>query len=64
MTKVNTPVAHKFQMPRDDDAVGPQNEAERGLYKLVMEGINSGPSTTTSIAELSSELRVRIRSKR
>ena len=64
MTTVTTPVAPKFLMPRDADAVGPQNEAERRLYDLVMEGINSGPSSTTGIAELSAELRARIRAKR
>ncbi|MES2758214.1 MAG: hypothetical protein V4693_12640 [Pseudomonadota bacterium] len=54
----------KFQMPRDDDAVGPQNEAERRLCELVMEGINNGPSQETSVAELTDELRERIRAKR
>jgi uncharacterized protein YoaH (UPF0181 family) len=56
--------APKFLMPRDDDEVGPQNEAERRLYQLVMEGIDSGPSPKTTIAELASELRARIRAKR
>jgi uncharacterized protein YoaH (UPF0181 family) len=51
-------------MPRDENAVGPQNEAERRLYELVIEGINSGPSIKTSIAELTTELRTRIRTKR
>jgi hypothetical protein len=64
MTTGTTPVAPKFLMPRDADAVGPQNEAERRLYELIMEGVNSGPSQQTSIAELSGELRARIRSKR
>lgn len=64
MTTVTTPVAPKFLMPRDADAVGPQNEAERRLYELVMEGVNSGPSPATSIAELTGELRARIRAKR
>ncbi len=63
MTTETTPVA-KFQMPRDDDAVGPQNEAERRLCELVMEGINNGPSQETSVAELTDELRERIRAKR
>ncbi|AKU20603.1 hypothetical protein MJ904_23340 [Massilia sp. MB5] len=58
------PETPKFLMPRDADAIGPQNEAERRLYNLVMEGINSGPSSKTSIAELASELRARIRAKR
>lgn len=56
--------APKFLMPRDADAVGPQNEAERRLYELIMEGVNGGPSTKTSIAELTDELRARIRAKR
>lgn len=64
MSKLTTPVAPKFLMPRDADAVGPQNEAERRLYELVMEGVNSGPSKKTSIAELAGELRARIRAKR
>lgn len=64
MTKVTIPVPPKFQMPRDENAVGPQNEAERRLYELVIEGINSGPSIKTSIAELTTELRTRIRTKR
>ena len=63
MTTVTAPVPPKFLMPRDADAVGPQNEAERRLYELVMEGINSGPSPTTSIAELTGELRALIRAK-
>ena len=54
----------KFLMPRDADAVGPQNDAERRLYELIMEGVNSGPSPKTSIAELTDELRARIRAKR
>ena len=51
-------------MPRDANAVGPQNEAEQRLYDLVKEGIDAGPSQETSIADLSAELRARIRSKR
>jgi uncharacterized protein YoaH (UPF0181 family) len=51
-------------MPRDVDAVGPQNEAERRLYELVMEGVNSGPSQKTSIATLAGELRARINTRR
>lgn len=64
MTTVTTPAAPKFLMPRDADAVGPQNEAERRLYKLVMQGINSGPAQTTNIADLTGELRARIRARR
>ena len=64
MTTITTPVAPKFLMPRDADAVGPQNEAERRLYELIMEGVNSGPSPKTSIAELTGELRARIHTKR
>jgi hypothetical protein len=51
-------------MPGDDDAVGSQNEAERRLYELVMEGIASGPSSRTSVVALIEELRARIRAKR
>ncbi|MET0266859.1 MAG: hypothetical protein ABW202_14725 [Duganella sp.] len=64
MTTATTPVAPKFLMPRDEAAVGPQNDAERRLYELIMEGVNNGPSPVTSIAELTSELRARIRDKR
>lgn len=64
MTQVTTPVVPKFLMPRDADALGPQNVAERRLSELVMEGVNSGPSLTTSIAELADELRERTRAKR
>lgn len=63
MTTVTTPAAPKFLMPRDADAVGPQNEAEQRLYKLVMKGINSGASEKTSIEDLTAELRARIRAK-
>jgi hypothetical protein len=64
MTTSTTPVAPKFLMPRDADAVGPQNEAERRLHALVMEGIHSGPSPKTTIAGLAGELRARIHTKR
>jgi hypothetical protein len=64
MTTAIKPLDPKFLMPRDADAVGPQNEAERRLYELVMEGVNSGPSQKTSIAELTAELRARIRAPR
>jgi Arc/MetJ-type ribon-helix-helix transcriptional regulator len=62
MTSLTIP-AQRYLLPRDADAVGPQNEAERRLYKLVKEGIDSGPSDETSITELTAELRARIRSK-
>ena len=64
MATLTTPTPQKYLMPRDADAVGPQNEAERRLYELVKEGIDSGPSQETSIADLSAELRTRIRNKR
>ena len=64
MPILNTPDFPKYLMPRDVDAIGPQNDAERRLYELVMEGINSGPSLKTTIAELSIELRARIHAKR
>lgn len=64
MSTLTTPDLPKYLMPRDADAVGPQNEAERRLYELVMEGINSGPSLETTIEELGNELRARIRAKR
>ena len=64
MTTATPPADPKVQMPLDAGAIGPQNEAERQLYELVMEGVNSGPSQKTSIAELTGELRERIRAKR
>lgn len=64
MATLTAPTSEKYLLPRDADAVGPQNEAERRLYALVKEGLDSGPSLDTSIAELSAELRARIRSKR
>lgn len=64
MSILTTPDLPKYLMPRDADAIGPQNDAERRLYELIMEGINSGPSLETTIAELGSELRARIRAKR
>ena len=54
----------KTHTPSEDNAHGPQNSAERQLYELIKEGANSGPSSTTSIKELTDELRHRIRSKR
>lgn len=60
MSTPTVPDNSKYLMPRDADAVGPQNDAERQLYELVMEGINSGPAVETSVAELVAELRARI----
>jgi hypothetical protein len=59
-----TPDLPKCLMRREADAVSPQNDAERQLYELVMEGINSGPSHETTITKLGSELRARIHAKR
>ncbi|WP_093390978.1 hypothetical protein [Rugamonas rubra] len=64
MSSPTVPENPKYLMPRDADAVGPQNDAERRLYELVMEGINSGPAVETSVEELVAELRARIRTKR
>lgn len=64
MATLTTPATQKYLLPRDANAVGPQNDAERRLYDLIQEGINGGPSQETSIADLSAELRARIRSKR
>ena len=61
LTKTKAP---KFLMPRDEQAVGPQDEAEKRLYDLVMDGVNSGPSQRTSVDQLTAELRARIRAKR
>ena len=59
-----SPKIPKSMQPRDPDAVGPQNAAERRLYDLIMEGVNSGPAKETSIEELAASLRQRIRTKR
>jgi len=64
MAILTRPLPAKYLLPRDADAVGPQNDAERHLYALVKEGMDGGPSLETSIAELTSELRERIRTKR
>jgi len=64
MAILTTPAPQKYLMPRDQNAVGPQNDAERRLYDLVKEGMDGGPSQETSIADLSAELRSRIRGKR
>lgn len=64
MATLTRPLPDKYLLPRDADAVGPQNDAERRLYALVKEGLDGGPSVETSIAELTTELRQRIRNKR
>lgn len=64
MATLTRPLSEKYLLPRDADAVGPQNDAERRLYALIKEGLESGPSVETSIAELTTELRTRIKSKR
>jgi hypothetical protein len=64
MSTPTVPKNPKYLMPRDADAIGPQNDAERRLYELVMEGINSGPAVETSVEELVAELRARIHAKR
>ncbi len=64
MTAILKPLDPKFLLPRDAEAIGPQNEAERRLYELILEGVNSGPAIETSIAELTAELQERIRLKR
>ncbi|NRR28808.1 hypothetical protein HSX11_01285 [Oxalobacteraceae bacterium] len=64
MSAPSTPPSRKYLMPRDVNATGPQNEAERRLYELVMEGINSGPAKRTTVAELIKELRSKLATKR
>lgn len=51
-------------MPREVDATGPQNEAEQQLYQLLRAGMDGAVSETTSIAELTAELRSRIQNRR
>ena len=60
MTTLHTTTVPRFLMPREGDALGPQNEAEQRLYQLVMEGMNDSAPIATSIAELTAELRTRI----
>ncbi|RXZ38636.1 hypothetical protein D9O50_03780 [Oxalobacteraceae bacterium CAVE-383] len=64
MPSSTRPFPEKYLLPRDADAVGPQNDAERRLYALIKESIESGPSVETGITELTNELRARIHSKR
>jgi hypothetical protein len=52
-------------MPRAADAVGPQNEAERHLYELIMEGLNSGPGTEyASVEEFAAEFRAGLQNRK
>ena len=64
MSTLTRSLPEKYLLPRDADAVGPQNDAERRLYALVKEGLDGGPSVETSITELTTELRTRIHHKR
>jgi hypothetical protein len=64
---MNKPIAPEPSIaPSDDefDETEPQNEEERELYDLLMEGINSGLSEVTSIDELSAKLLAQIRATR
>ena len=51
-------------LPRDVDALGPQNEAEQQLYSLIMESIDAPPAEETTITELVAELHTRIQARR
>jgi hypothetical protein len=51
-------------MPREVDAIGPQNQSEQRLYDLIKEALDSGPSKEFTVEELVAELRQRINSKR
>ena len=51
-------------MPRDVNAVGPQNESEQRLYDLIKEAMDSGPSEKITVEELVAEIRQRINRKR
>ena len=64
MNKPNAP--DPSVAPEDDelDDTAPQNDEERELFALLMEGINSGPSEITSIDELTARLRAQIRGER
>lgn len=42
MARLTPPSSQKYLLPHAADAVGPQNEAERRLYELIVEGLNSG----------------------
>lgn len=60
---VTAPKILKSMMPRDPDAVGPQNVAEKRLFDLIMEGVNSGPPKEISIEEFAASLRAGIRAR-
>ncbi|WP_374361658.1 hypothetical protein [Pseudoduganella danionis] len=60
MTKPSTPVSKQPASSPEREAAGPQNEAERRLQALILDGVNSGPAAEVSIAELSAELRQRL----
>jgi hypothetical protein len=62
---MNAPAAlPEYLMPRDIDAVGPQNPAEQRLYDLIMESVNGPPAQETSVAELIAELQARVQARR
>ncbi len=61
MAHLTPPTSPKYLMPRDADAVGPQNEAERRLYERIVEGLNSGPGTDyENVADFAVEFRSRL----
>jgi hypothetical protein len=64
MTAPIYPKPTKYLMPRDVNAVGPQNESEQRLYDLIKEAMDSGPSEKITVEELVAEIRQRINLKR
>lgn len=64
MTTLQSTTVPRFLMPREVDATGPQNEAEQQLYQLLKAGMDDAAGEATSIAELTTELRSRIQSRR
>jgi hypothetical protein len=64
MARLTPPSSHKYLMPHAADAVGPQNEAERRLYALIVEGLHSGEGTEYGrVDEFATEFRARLQDR-
>lgn len=65
MARLTPPSSQKYLLPRAADAVGPQNEAERRLYELILEGLNSGEGTEYArVDEFAAEFRARLQNRK
>ena len=65
MARSIPPSSQKYLLPRDADAVGPQNKAEHRLYELIMEGLNSGEGTEYArVEEFAAEFRARLQNRK